>query len=83
MRAPIGIIGLCAVLFTLSGCTHTRYVSVPCVAKDQALPAEPERVGSKLTGQAQEDFKIVAGSAVELRTYGQGLRTILEGCRER
>jgi hypothetical protein len=65
----------------LAGCTTTRFVKIPCVAKDQVLPAEPERVGSKLTGQAQQAFKIAAGSAVELRAWGRGLNDILEGCR--
>lgn len=69
------------VALALSGCAHDRYVTIPCVANDQVLPAEPERVGPKLTGQAQEDFRIVAGSAVELRAWGRGLQGILEGCR--
>jgi hypothetical protein len=65
----------------LCGCAHTRYVSISCVGKDQVLPKEPERAGDKLTGQAQDDLKIVAGSAIELRAWGQGLNGILEGCR--
>jgi hypothetical protein len=65
----------------LCGCAHDRFVQIPCIAKDQVLPAEPERVGPKLTGQAQEDFRTVAGSAVELRAWGRGLNGILEGCR--
>jgi hypothetical protein len=68
-------------MLAASGCAHTRYVTVSCIAKDQALPAEPERVGPKLTGQAQVDFRIVAGSAVELRAWGRGLSDILAGCR--
>jgi hypothetical protein len=71
------------ILLSLSACSHTRYVQIPCVGKDQALPAEPEKVAGKLTGRADEDIKIIAGSAVRLRAYGQGLRGILEGCRER
>jgi hypothetical protein len=68
-------------LLALSGCQTTRYVTVPCVSKGQQLPAEPDRVGGKLTGNADHDFQIVAGSNARLRAYGQGLRTILEGCR--
>ncbi len=65
----------------LSGCATDRFVTVPCLSKDQALPSEPPKVGDKLTGKADEDLRIVAGSALRLRAYGQGLRTILEGCR--
>jgi hypothetical protein len=77
-------VAACAViLLTLPAgmCQTTRFVTVPCISKDQALPAEPEKVGPKLTGKADEDVKIIAGSAVRLRAWGQGLRGILEGCR--
>lgn len=78
MRPLIAI----AVLMSLSACQTTRYVTVPCLTKDQQLPAEPEKVKGKLTGQAQNDVKILAGNNLELRAYGQGLRGILEGCRQ-
>ena len=65
----------------LSGCATTRYVTVPCIAKDQALPAEPERVKPRLTGKADEDLRTVSGSALRLRAWGEGLNGILEGCR--
>lgn len=67
----------------LTGCaTQTRYVSTYCLTHDQALPAEPERIKSKLTGKADTDIGIVAGSAIRLRAWGEGLQTILNGCRE-
>lgn len=65
----------------MSGCQTTRYVQIPCVSKDQQLPAEPDKVGDRLTGKADEDVKIIAGSNVRLRAWGKGLQTILEGCR--
>jgi hypothetical protein len=65
----------------LSGCTTTRYVTVPCIGKVQKLPEEPPKIGGALTGKADEDIRIIAGSNVRLRAYGGGLRTILEGCR--
>jgi hypothetical protein len=77
---PVAAIALLAIL---SACQTTRYVTVPCITKDQALPAEPERVSDKLTGNAEQDVKTIAGSAVRLRAYAGGLRQILEGCRER
>ena len=68
----------------LSACApHPRFVSVYCVSPqqiDRLKAAEPPRVGEKLTGQAQDDFKIVAGSAVELRAYSHGLLDVLSGC---
>lgn len=71
------------ILLSLSACTTTRYVQVPCIGKDQQLPAEPPKVADKLTGNAGEDIKVIAGSNVRLRAWGVGLRGILEGCRAR
>jgi hypothetical protein len=81
MTKPRMICALVLGFVSLPGCTTTRYVAVPCISKDQALPAEPEKVAGKLTGKADEDVKIIAGSAVRLRSWGQGLHGILEGCR--
>jgi hypothetical protein len=72
---------LCGIALALAGCQTTRYVPIRCVGKDQQLPAEPPKIADRLTGKADEDIKIIAGSNVRLRAYGQGLRTILEGCR--
>jgi hypothetical protein len=66
----------------LSGCATTRYSTIYCVGKDQTLPAEPPKVGPKLTGRADEDTRILAGSAIRLRAWGRGLADILEHCRE-
>lgn len=55
-------------------------VVIPCGDLTTPLPEEPPRVGDKLTGNAQKDVRTVAASAVLLRAYAQGLRTVLEGC---
>lgn len=68
-------------LLSLTGCATTRYVTTPCLTKDQAIPAEPPRVHDKLTGRADEDLRTVAGSNIRLRSWGEGLNQILEGCR--
>lgn len=68
-------------LLALSGCATTRYSTVYCLGHDQALPAEPPKIHGQLTGQADKDIKPIAGSNIRLRAYGEGLRTILEGCR--
>jgi hypothetical protein len=76
---------LYAAALALSGCATTRYVTVACIDQPQLQrlkDAEPPRVGDRLTGQAQDDFKIAAGSAVELRSYSHGLLGVLEGCVE-
>lgn len=69
----------------LSGCAtaqpQVRLVTVPCVAKEQVLPAEPPRVHAKLTGQADIDLNTVAASALRLRAWGESLMGIVEGCR--
>lgn len=72
---------LVVAIAALSGCATTRYVTVPCLTKDQVLPAEPERVKPRLTGKADEDLRIVAGSNLRLRAWGVGLQDILNGCR--
>ena len=75
---------LTALALTLAGCQTTRYVTVPCLdAKQYAelRAALPPKVGQSLTGDAQKDVRIIAGSNVELRGYAEGLLQVLEGCR--
>lgn len=79
MRRAIAL----ALLLVLAGCTTTRYVSVPCLTKEQLearKQAEPRFVGPELTGDAQKDVRIIGGSAKELRAWGQGNLQILSGC---
>jgi hypothetical protein len=79
------LLWLTAALALAACAPHPRYISVYCVSPDQLQrlkDAEPPRVGDKLTGQAQDDFKIAAGSAVELRSWGEGLFSVLDGCKE-
>lgn len=67
----------------LSGCTTTRYVSTPCLTPEQLAElkqAEPPKVSDKLTGNAAEDIKPIAGSNIRLRAWGHGLLTVLGGC---
>jgi hypothetical protein len=69
----------------LCGCATTqptRYVSVYCVPPETQLPAEPPKVHDQLTGHADKDAGILAGSTIRLRAWGQALNHILEGCRE-
>lgn len=79
-------------LFALAACTtpgpvgvEVREVPVPtpvaCVDAS-AIPAEPEHVSGKLTGQAAVDLAIVAASALELRRYSGELRALLSGCTD-
>ena len=76
-------IGIALAALALSGCTTTRYVTTPCLTADQyqrLADALPPKVGSQLTGDAQLDLKIIAGSTVELRGYAEGLLQVLRGC---
>jgi hypothetical protein len=78
-RAPVAILAALA----LTGCATTRYVTVSCVTRQQYSElqrAEPPKVGDKLTGQADSDIRIVAGSAIRLRAYSEGLMGVLGGC---
>lgn len=72
-----------AASLTLTACATTptvKYTPVYCLSQGQIIPVEPPKVKSQLTGQADKDLEIVAGSAVRLRAWGEGLQTILEGC---
>jgi hypothetical protein len=74
---------LCALAYiALAGCATTHYATVYCLSHDQQLPAEPPKIKDKLTGDAATDVGTLAGSAIRLRAWGEGLQTILEGCRE-
>lgn len=65
----------------ISGCT-TPVIS-PCISREQLAELErqePEKVGPRLTGQADTDVKITAGSAMRLRAWGYNLRDALRIC---
>ena len=47
-------------------------VPVACVARANITP-EPAHVANRLTGQAGHDLEVVDSSALELRTWGEGL----------
>jgi hypothetical protein len=82
-RRP-AIAGLC--LLALTGCTTTRYVTSACFTKQQyeALKSQqPPKVRSELTGQADRDTQILAGSLIRVRSYSDGLLTVLGGCVEK
>ncbi len=67
----------------VTGCTTTRWVTVPCLTKEQVderQKAEPPLVGKDLTGDAAKDIRPIAGSAIDLRAWGRGNLKILEGC---
>lgn len=82
------LLSLFIATFFLSSCAlfkpgETRYFPVYCVTADQyrqLVDAQPKKVGDRLTGQAQDDFKIVAGSAIALRVYSDGLLEVIGNC---
>lgn len=54
-------------------------VPVPCVNRSDIAP-EPAHVANRLTGQAKHDLLVVDQSALELRTWGQGMAAQLIAC---
>lgn len=70
-----------ATLLALAGCATTRYITVPCITKDQVLPSKPDKIHDKLNGQADHDIKPIAGRLIRVEAWGDGLLGILEGCR--
>lgn len=77
-------------VLAIAGCSHTpppqpeiRVQTVYCVTEAQYLKliaAMPPKVGSTLTGQAQQDLKIEGSSNVLLREYANGLLDVIGGC---
>jgi hypothetical protein len=72
----------------LAGCAHKpaveiREVPVPtpvtCVDPN-AIPPEPPRVAQRFTGNARRDLEILAENALDLRAWGQEMRSLLERC---
>lgn len=78
MRAILAL----AALLTLSGCA-TRPLMVSCITKEQLAELkaqEPPRVKDHLTGRADEDVRLIAGSNLRLRSWGGTLIGVLEVC---
>ena len=59
--------------------TVTVPVAISCV-KASDIPAEPAKIGDRLTGDAARDLPVVAASAVRLRAWGGQLAALLGGC---
>lgn len=93
LAAPLFTIGLFCVI---SGCSAPKTpppaievrtvetkvpVPVPCLAKAD-IPAEPEHVADRLTGDARRDLDIVSASAIRLRVWGEALHAALVACSE-
>jgi hypothetical protein len=67
----------------LTGCAHVRYVQTYCLTRsqyEQLKQSEPPRVHDRLTGKADIDVGTLAGSAIRLRAYSDGLLQVLGGC---
>jgi len=68
----------------LAGCAHKpRVAIVHCVTPEQVeqlRKAEPPKISNQLTGKADEDVRVIAGSALRLRSWGHGLLGVIEGC---
>lgn len=76
-------LSLLALLLALSGCVHTRYVSTYCITKaqlEELKKSQPGRITRKLTGNAEEDSRILAGNLIRLRAHDDGLLEVLGGC---
>jgi uncharacterized lipoprotein YmbA len=80
MRAAAPLLALIA----LTGCaTPARYVSTYCLTKaqfDQLKATQPPKIRDQLTGDADKDARILAGSAIRLRAHDDGLLEVLGGC---
>jgi hypothetical protein len=83
-----------AVLIYTSGCATTKPlppavelrtvrvevpVPQPCLHAEQ-IPAEPERIAPKLTGDARHDLDLVTAQAIRLQAWGRGMHAALIAC---
>ena len=77
---------LLPIFLLLAACAphpEVRIQTVYCVTPEQytkLVNAKPAKVGNTLTGNAQQDFKIVAERDVLVRKYADGLLEVLGGC---
>lgn len=64
----------------ITGCApKVKLVSVPCIdAKD--VPAEPESVRPRLTGNAASDVLVLADGLLAWKAYGLRLHGLTAGC---
>ena len=72
-------------LLTLASCAHTSYLTRSCLTKEQyelLKSQEPPHIKGKLTGNADEDTRPLAGSAIELRAWGHALLDTLRICTD-
>lgn len=77
----VGLLAAIAFLL-LSGCAP-KPVSIPVPAacvKVSDIPPDPERVASKLTGDARQDVALLAVAVLDMRDYAGKLRALLRGC---
>lgn len=66
----------------LAGCA-TKPLMVSCVTNEQLAElkaAEPPRVKDRLTGKADEDIRVIAGSNLRLRSWSETLLGVIEVC---
>lgn len=72
------------VALALAGCAHQPLVT-SCITPqqyEQLKASEPPKIKSRLHGKADEDIRIVTGSALELRSWGETLLDTLKICSE-
>jgi hypothetical protein len=77
------LFALCLLSGFCSACAHDRFVTVHCLTRaqyEQLKAQQPPKVHDQLTGQADRDTQILAGSLIRVRAYSDGLLTILGGC---
>jgi hypothetical protein len=84
-RVGCGKLATILAAIALTGCATTRYAPTYCLTRaqfEQLKAQQPPKVHGSLTGQADRDSQILAGSLIRVRAYSDGLLTILAGCVE-
>jgi hypothetical protein len=84
--ARLTILAATLALAACAGTPKVEYTPIYCLTQqqfDQLKAQEPPKIKAQLTGKADHDIGIIAGSAIRLRAYGDGLLTVLGGCVEK
>ena len=74
---------LALICLALTACTTVRYQRIYCVTRaqyEELKNSQPGKVHGQLTGKADVDVGILAGSAIRLRAHDDGLLEVIGGC---
>lgn len=82
-RYMVRYAALCIICGALAACATPQTIVQTCVTPEQyeeLKRQEPPKVKDELSGRADQDIRVISGSAIRLRAWGRGLLGVVEGC---